>query len=77
MLAEGCVLSMGKFRHHKGLEQGPRFEKGCLSWNCVPWTLGNNCPGPRDMIIFDVFGMETSLFGSDEATTESFFDNWG
>lgn len=41
MLAEGCVLSMGKIRHHKGLEQRPEFEKGYLLWNCVPWTLGN------------------------------------
>lgn len=38
ILVEGFVLSMGKFRHHKGLEQGPRFEKGYLSWDCVPWT---------------------------------------
>lgn len=43
---------MGKFRHHKGLEQGQRFEKGFYHGNHVPWTLGNNCPGPRDMIVF-------------------------
>lgn len=23
--------------------------------------LSSNCPGPGDMIVFDVFGMETSL----------------
>lgn len=52
MLAEGCDLSMGKFRHHRGLDKGHGLKADVYHGNCVPWTLGNNCPGPGDIIVF-------------------------